>query len=274
VRPILFHLPFGLPIYAYGLMLTISVIVGRLMAIRLAERAGIARKLADHCTTWTLIGAVAGSRLLYVATNLDEFHHLLDVFAFWKGGVVAYGGFVGGLLAAIMFCRIKGIRFLAFADCVVPSLCVGLAITRVGCFLGGCDYGSVWNGPWAVRFPAGSPAFVEQRMQGLLPSGAATSLPVHPTQLYESLAGIVLLFAVWAVHRRQRVAGYALAAFALGYGVLRYLIEIVRADLNRGAIGPWSTSQVIAIVTCVAALALLYVLRRNNRDLSAPVGMV
>ena len=263
VRPILLHLPFGYPLYAYGFMLTVSVIVGRWLAIRLAGRAGIDRKLADHCATWTLVGAIVGCRLLYVVTNLDQFEHVLDVFAWWRGGVVAYGGFLGGLVAAIVYCRIHGIPLLAWADCVVPSMCVGLAITRVGCFLGGCDFGRVWDGPWAVQFPVGSPAFLEHRSLGLLSSGAAASLPVHPTQLYEALAGVVLLFAVWAVQRRRRASGYALAAFALGYGVLRYLIEIVRADPNRGAIGPWSTSQFIAIATCLAALALLFVLRRR-----------
>ncbi len=163
------------------------------------------------------------------------------------------------------------IRLLAWADCVAPSLCVGLVITRVGCFLGGCDFGRDWNGPWAVQFPAGSPAFVQQRLLGLLPSGATTSLPVHPTQLYESLAGVVLLLLVIAVRRRQRASGQALAAFALGYGVLRYLIEIVRADPDRGVIGPWSTSQFIAIVTFVAATALLYVLRRRRVDSAIPL---
>lgn len=268
MRPILFYLPFGIPLYAYGLMLTVSVIAGRLLAIKLAERAGIEAKLADRCATWTLFGAIVGARLLYVATNLDQFDHVLDIVAWWKGGVVAYGGFLGGLAAAIAFCRIHDIRLLAWADCVAPSLCVGLALTRVGCFLGGCDFGREWNGPWAVRFPAGSPAFVQQRLLGLLPSGAVASLPVHPTQLYESLAGVVLLFLVFVVRRRQRVLGHALAAFALGYGVLRYLIEIVRADPDRGAVGPWSTSQFIAVATFVAASALLYALRRRSAGLS------
>jgi phosphatidylglycerol---prolipoprotein diacylglyceryl transferase len=274
VRPILFHLPFDIPLYSYGLLLTLSVIFGRLLAMRLAARVGIEWKLADRCATWTLFGAIAGSRLLYVATNLDQFDHLLDVFAWWKGGVVAYGGFLGGLAAAMVFCRIHKINLLAWADCVAPSLCLGLTLTRLGCFLGGCDFGSVWNGPWAVRFPVDSPAFIEQRLLGLLPPEAATSLPVHPTQLYESLAGLVLLLLVFAVRRRQRAAGQALAAFALGYGVLRYLIEIVRADPDRGAIGPWSTSQFIAIATFVAASALLYVLRRRNAELSVPVPTV
>jgi len=268
MRPVLLDLPFGVPLYAYGLMLTVSVLVGRFMAIRLAERAGIKAELADRCAVWTLVGAIVGSRLLFVVTNLDQFDHVLDVFAWWKGGVVAYGGFLGGLASAIAFCRLHRISLLVWADCVAPSLCVGLAITRVGCFLGGCDFGRDWNGPWAVRFPAGSPASMQQAKLGLLPSGAMPSLPVHPTQLYESLAGIVLLVLVVAVLRRKLLAGHALAAFAMGYAVLRYLIEIVRADPGRGVVGPWSTSQFIAIATFMAALALLYVLRRRSAGLS------
>src|SRR5262245_15419484 len=274
MRPILFHLPFDISLYSYGLMLTVSVIFGRLLAIRLAERAGIDGKLADRCATWTFAGAIVGARLLYVVMNVYQFDHVLDILAWWKGGVVAYGGFLGGLGAAIVFCRIHDISLLAWADCVAPSLCVGLAVTRVGCFLAGCDFGSVWNGPWAVRVPVGSPACIEQQLLGLLPSGATASLPVHPTQLYESLAGVVLLFLVFAVRRRQRASGQALAAFALGYGVLRYLIEIVRADPHRGLIGPWSTSQFIAIATFVAASALLYVRGRRSAQFSDPVPTV
>jgi phosphatidylglycerol:prolipoprotein diacylglycerol transferase len=255
-------------------MLTVSVLAGRWLAMRLAERVGITRALSDRCATWTLFGAVAGARLLFVVTNLDQFSNVVEVFAWWKGGVVAYGGFLGGLAAAIAFCRFHHISLLAWADCVAPSLCLGLAITRVGCLLGGCDFGRDWNGPWAIRFPAGSPAFVEQVRLGLLAPGAPTSLPVHPTQLYESLAGVALLCFVFAVRRRQRVSGQALAAFTMGYAVLRYLIEIVRADPGRGAIGPWSTSQLIAMATFVAAAALLYVLRQRRAEFPNPAPMV
>lgn len=261
MRPILFQLPFGIPLYAYGLMLTVSVIAGRWLAVRLAADDGLDAKLADRCAAWTFVGAIVGARLLYVVTNLDQFASPLDVVAWWKGGVVAYGGFLGGLAAAIVFCASHTLPLLAWADCVAPSLCVGLALTRVGCFFAGCDFGRHWNGPWAVRFPAGSPASAQQVRLGLLPSVSMESLPVHPTQLYESLAGIVLLILVLTVRRRQQVSGQALAAFAVGYGLLRYAIEMVRADADRGAIGPWSTSQFIAIATIVAASALLYVRR-------------
>ena len=261
MRPVLLQLPFGIPLYSYGLMLTLSVLGGRWLALRLAERAGIDRQLADRCALVTLAGAVIGARLLFVVTNLDEFANPLEFFAYWKGGVVAYGGFLGGLASAMVYCRIHNISLLTWADCVAPSLCLGLAVTRIGCFLGGCDFGSPWNGSLAVRFPADSQASIEQAQLGLLASAHLESLPVHPTQLYESLAGVVLLVLVLAVRRRKLRAGHVLAAFAMGYAVLRYLIEIVRADPGRGAVGPWSTSQFIAILSFLAALALLVVLR-------------
>jgi phosphatidylglycerol:prolipoprotein diacylglycerol transferase len=264
VQPILFRLPFGLPLYAYGAMLCLAVIVGRLLAVRLAERAGMDARLMDRCCVWTLAAALIGARLLFVVTNLDQFDRLSNLFRWWDGGIVAYGGFLGGFLGTVGFCRIYRIRALDWADCAAPSLCIGLMITRIGCFLAGCDFGRPWNGPWAVSFPAGSPAFDQQTLQGLLPAGATQSLPVHPTQLYESLAGLVLLGLVMAVRRRRTFPGQPLMAFVLGYAVLRYAIEIVRADTNRGAIGPLSTSQIIAVATFVSAAAFLWTRRRRH----------
>jgi phosphatidylglycerol:prolipoprotein diacylglycerol transferase len=141
-------------------------------------------------------------------------------------------------------------------------------LTRIGCLLAGCCFGQPWDGPWAVRFPAGSPAFEQQALQGLLPAGATESLPVHPTQVYESLVGLALFFVVSLVRRRQKFPGQALVAFFLGYAVLRYAIEVVRADTGRGTIGPLSTSQLIALVTLPAA-ALFYVSWRRHQDVLA-----
>ncbi len=261
--PVLIHLPLGVPLYAYGAMLCLSVLTGRLIALRLAERAGMDPALMNRCTVWALGGAIVGARLLFIVTNLDQIGNLADVFEIWNGGMVAYGGFLGGFVGMMAFCRLHGLAFLPWADCVAPGLCIGLTVTRIGCFLGGCDYGRPWSGPWAVRFPAGSPAFTEQTLQGLLPRGATHSLAVHPTQLYESLAGLVLLAIYVAVRRRQASAGHAFLAVVAGYGILRSAIEILRADLGRGWIGPLSTSQFIGLGTFLTAAALSYVLRHR-----------
>ena len=263
--PILFELPFGVPIYAYGTMLCLSVVAGRLLALHLAEREGMNPQLMNRCAVWGLGGAIVGARLLFVVTNLDQIHHAGQVFEIWKGGLVAYGGFLGGFVGMMAFCRIHRVAFLPWADCVAPTLGLGLLLTRIGCFLGGCDFGSPWDGPWALHFPAGSPAFVEQGAAGLLPRGATASLAVHPTQLYEALAGAIVLTTALVMRHRRRYAGEAFLAVVISYAVLRTAIEVFRADAGRGAVGPLSTSQVIGIVTFLAAAVSAFMFRKTAR---------
>ena len=269
MRPILFHLPFGLPLYAYGTMLCLSVAIGRIMAVRAASRVGLPAALMDRACVWALLGALIGTRVLYVLTNLDQFTNPIDIVLFWKGGLVAYGGFLGGFVSTLIFCRRHHVELWTWVDCVAPSLCVGLMLTRIGCFLAGCDYGQPSTVPWAVHFPAGSIAATEQALQGLLPPGATESLAVHPTQLYESLAGCILLALLLVVRRHRTFQGQLFVVLVPAYALLRYVIEIFRADLNRGALGPFSTSQVIAVVTFLSAIALWSALRGRPQFLQS-----
>ncbi len=260
MHPILFRIPLGfasLPIYSYGVMLALSLIVGWYITLGLCVRDGMDRETMGRCYVWTAVSAVIGARLLYVVTNLDHFDHFIDIFKLNQGGLVAYGGFLGGFVGAGVFCRVKGIRLLAWADCAVPSLCSGLMITRIGCLMFGCDFGKPFDGKWSIVFPAGSPAFQQQRMEGLLPPDATHSLPVHPTQLYESLNGLVLLGLLFLVRRYRKFSGEMFVAFTMGYAVLRYYVETLRADEQRGNIGPLSTSQFIGVTTFLAGAALL-----------------
>ena len=260
MRPVLFHIPLGfanLPLYSYGLMLALSLIVGWYLTLELCERDGMDRQEMGRCYMWTAGAALAGARLLYVFTNLDRFDNILDVFKVWQGGLVAYGGFLGGFVGAWVFCKLRGIRLLAWADCAVPSLCTGLMITRMGCLLYGCDFGKPFDGKWSIVFPAGSPAFNQQRVEGLLPPSALHSLPVHPTQLYESLNGLILLGLVFLVRRYRKFSGEMFVAFTMGYAILRYFVEVLRADEQRGNVGPFTTSQFIGVTTFFAGAALL-----------------
>ena len=262
---ILFELPFvRLPVYAYGTMLYLSLLVGWMLTLHLAERDGIPRRLARICFLVTAVAALLGARLLFVVTNLDAMRGISGIFDVASGGLVAYGGFLGGLAGAMACCRVAKVPFLVWADCAVPSLCTGLALTRIGCLLAGCDYGAPSQLPWAVRFPPGSPAFEAHVAQGRIAGDALASLPVHPTQIYEVGAGIGLLAVVLLFRRDRYSAGEALAAFGMGYGVVRAMIEIVRADPQRGWVGPLSTSQFIGLVTAAAALGLFQWLRARR----------
>jgi phosphatidylglycerol:prolipoprotein diacylglycerol transferase len=245
-------------------MLFASVVIGRALAIRFGERAGVHPRLAERCCLWTLLSAIVGARLLFVLTNFDQFDRSVEISSGGKAPWSHTGGSSAGSQALSCFAAFMACVSWHGADCAAPALCIGLSITRVGCFLAGCDFGRPWDGPWAVRFPAGPPAFTEQTLAGLLPAGATQSLPVHPTQPYESIAGLALLALMIAVSRRRVAWGQSLGVVVVGYAVLRFFIEIVRADAGRGFVGPLSRSQLIAIITGIAATALLLVLQRRR----------
>ena len=179
------------PIYAYGVMLGTSLVVGWFIAMTLAKKDGIDQQEAGTIYMWTAVWSIVGSRLLYVITNIDEFDSVTQVVMVNRGGLVAYGGMIGGFLASVYCCRKRGIPLLLWADVAAPSVVLGTAITRVGCLLFGCDFGGRSNLPWAIRFPQHSPAWNRHVELYQLPRAAEWSFPVHPTQIYESLVGPV-----------------------------------------------------------------------------------
>jgi prolipoprotein diacylglyceryl transferase len=260
------------PIYAYGVMLGTSLIVGWFLVMRFAKQDGIAQESAASIYMWSAIWSIIGSRVLYVLTNLSDFDSVTEMFMVNRGGLVAYGGMIGGFLATWYLCRRRKIPLLRWADVAAPSVVLGTAITRMGCLLFGCDFGARSDLPWAIRFPGpnamapqGSPAWQHHVHSFGLEKGASWSYPVHPTQIYEALVGL-LLFAVMMVLRRyRRFSGQVFLVWVLGYGIFRPLIEIVRDDDQRGNVGPLSTSQFIGIVSVVLGLVLLVQLWRSYR---------
>ena len=229
------------------------------------------------------------ARLLYVITNASKFaEDPIELFKVWEGGLVAYGGMIGGFLASWYGCHKRKIPLLQWADVSAPSVVLGTAITRVGCFLFGCDYGRPSNLPWplSISFPGpnalaphGSPAWQlhsrpctdELRrlgeICGLIPETAQRSATVYATQLYEVVVGLTLFGLLMLIRRYRRFSGQVFLGWVLGYGILRPLIEIVRGDDQRGGVGGMSTSQIIGIVSVVLGLGLLVALvRRYRRD--------
>jgi phosphatidylglycerol:prolipoprotein diacylglycerol transferase len=207
----------------------------------------------------TAVAAVAGSRILYILTNLDEFESLRAMMDVRKGGLVAYGGFLGGFVGSLVYLRKYKIALLPWADVAVPSLASGLMITRIGCYLFGCDFGHPlaktapgflqklgtfprWEAGLidsaATGGPSGSPAWLQHLKKHLISEDATASLPVHPTQLYESLVGASFLALLLLSRRYQKFRGQIFLIFTFAYGVCRFLLEMLRADDERGWIPP------------------------------------
>lgn len=281
MHPVLAEIPtpWGpLPIYSYGVMLGTSMIVAWYLVMRRGARhEGLAQETMANAFITTVVLAIVGARLLYILTNLDEFHSPAQWFALREGGLVAYGGFLGGLAGAVLYWRMKGGSLLAWADIVSPYLGIGLFFTRIGCYLFGCDFGApLGEGApqWLAAlgtFPGpggghehGSPAFLHHVSQYGLDLSAASSLAVHPTQLYESLAGAALFGICLLVWRRRRFRGQVVLVLTGLYGLWRFFIEYLRDDPERGFYFGFSTSQLISLAL-VPFAALVYVMLRKQQ---------
>src|SRR5215471_6961472 len=293
MHPILIRIPLpgwkflgdlhAIPIHSYGVMLGLSLVVGWYLALGLAERDGLPKETLANCYVVTAISAVAMSRVLYYLTNPSEFNSFWELFALWRGGLVAYGGFLGGFLGSVVYLRRKKVPLWPWADVAAPSVASGLMFTRIGCYLFGCDFGKplpLGAPEWlktAGTFPhwadgtlpsgSGSPAWVQHVQHHLVDSASTASLPVHPTQLYESLVGAFLVALLFLVRRTRRFRGQVFLVFAFAYGVLRFLLEIVRDDMERGAFGPYVAEQwMVAGGLLVFAIAYIACIAPSLRD--------
>lgn len=265
--PILIELPGGFQLYSYGVLLGLSCVMGGHLAVYLAQRAGVSYRQAWWFALSVIVVGLVGGRVHDVFVNTpgpfwrDPFEA-----AFWHelgklrhSGRTAYGAFLfaaaGGLGAAIAL----RVSFWRMADAVMPTVALGLGLTRVGCFLYGCDYGLRSDG-LGVYFPAGSPAWTDQVEAGLLDRSAGVSLPVLPVQLVESAVGFGIgAFLLWMWFRRPRREGTVCLLFFFSYGLARSALELVRADEGRGELGGLSTSTTIGLVTAAVAAVLLWV---------------
>ena len=187
---------------------------------------------------------------------------------FWRGGLTYYGGFIAATWYGLRFIRKEKLPLGKTIDMAGFTIPFGLISGRLGCFLGGCCFGRPSDAAWAVSFPAWSAASEAQAKEGLIDRASLSSLPVHPTQLYESLACLAI-FTVCAFHvwPRRRWDGQVFVTFVVLYAIARFLLEIFRAD-DRGGLVGLSTSQWISIGAAAAALAMARWLRARAR--SAP----
>ena len=232
--------------------------IGHILAYR-RKRQIESVQFTTYLALWVLFSAIIGSRLLYIALHWSEFaHDLVGTFAFWRGGLqglVFYGGFVGALVMGLVFARLNRMALLRMLDAAIPSVVLGEFFTRIGCFLNGCCFGKVCSLPWAIRFPENSPA-------------GAFQAPIHPTQLYSSLAGLVLFVIALILERRDWRAGLFFGVVLLLYAVFRFGIDFVRYYENSANL--W-TNQLISVGLMAIAVAVIIISRRQSSP-AAPAG--
>ncbi|NUM54544.1 MAG: prolipoprotein diacylglyceryl transferase [Candidatus Hydrogenedentes bacterium] len=260
MRPELFQL-YGVPVYAYRTLLAMAFVVCTLLTVRASRRRPGGIELSPIIGIWAMLGSLVGAHAFYIV-QYGNARDLWRAFFVWEGGLVFYGGLIGGLGAAGAYLAIVKVPFLNAADSAAPYLALGESITRIGCLLNGCCWGAACHLPWAITFPAHSPAFDAQVAAGQLASTAEHALPVHPTQLYMLFGLVAVAIVLVRALVRERPAGVVFFGYVLLYGVLRFLVELVRGDSARSVAGLTVSGAISAAFVALGIAACTYLMRR------------
>ena len=248
-------------IRAYGVMLFISFLVGLIYVYKRAESKGIKPDFTINLSFLVIVSAVLGARLFYVFYHWSEFSsNLLDIINPFGGsgtigiaGLNLYGGLICALAAGVIYIRIKKEPFWDTMDLYAPTIALGTFFTRIGCFLNGCCFGKECHLPWAVTFPEGS-----------IPYYALGQVPIHPTQIYMSLYGLILFLFLYFLDKKKHFPGMIFALFLTCEAFFRFVIEFVRyyEDAMYVRIFGWELTynHVVAAVLFFAGLVLFFIL--------------
>jgi len=251
MHPILFRLG-PITVHTYGVLLALAYLAGMAVVSAEARRLGADRERVMDWMFWGIIGAIIGARLLYVAINGGYYlRHPAEIIAVWNGGLVYYGGVAGGAVASVIYLLPRRLPAWQYADLVAPAAALGQGIGRWGCLAAGCCYGKPTGVPWAIHFHDAA-------------SLAPTGVGLHPTQIYDSLAGFTLFAILWAFRRHKRFDGQVMLLYLALYSVARTTVELFRGDGERGLVlhGTLSTSEIISAGVILAA-AILYLYRQR-----------
>ncbi|MGQ9629066.1 MAG: prolipoprotein diacylglyceryl transferase [bacterium] len=251
----------------YGTMIATGIVVGLLLALVEGKRKGISRENIFDFLIWAIVFGFLGAKVYYILFNLK--HYLANPAALasiWRGGLAIHGALLGGLGTAIVFARRRGIPFWRFADLLAPSVILGHAIGRIGCFLNGDAFGIPTKLPWGVRFPVRSYAYFDQLSKGLIGFGERP-LPVHPTQLYEMGWNLIVFGVLWLVRKHLKKDGVLFLLYIILYSAGRFVIEGFRADQLK--IGTLSAAQSISVLGIAASIGIMFYLMRREGAMKA-----
>ena len=246
IYPVLFRIG-DFEVTSFGVLVAIGALVGLWLFQRELRRSGLPDDGVDAAVAG-VIGGMAGAKLLWVLEHLGD-GPAIDLLLS-RSGMSWFGGFAGGVLAGLLVMHRKRLPKIAMLAVATPALAVGHAIGRIGCFLVGDDYGRPTDLPWGIAFPAGLPP---------------TTIPVHPTQLYEAAALVPLAVLLFSWRRQGHRDSWVLGGYLLLAGAIRFAIEFLR--VNERIVGVFSVAHLASLAAIVIGVALLL----NPRHLAVHV---
>jgi phosphatidylglycerol:prolipoprotein diacylglycerol transferase len=242
MNPVAFKL-FGLEVRWYGILISVGVIIGTILALRESKRIGIEEDTLIDLLLYAIPISLLGARAYYVIFSWDYYKNdLIQIFNFRGGGLAIHGAIIAGIIVVVVFCRKRKVDFWEIVDICAPSLILGQAIGRWGNYINQEAYGRPTNLPW-----------------GIIIDG----VKVHPTFLYESIGDfLVFLFLLWYRKNKSKVPGEVFLLYLILYSAIRFFIEGLRTDsLMMGSI---RVAQLVSIIGIVAA-SFYFIKRRKEK---------
>jgi phosphatidylglycerol:prolipoprotein diacylglycerol transferase len=255
MHPLLFEVG-GFPVYTYGVLLAAAYLLGLQFALWRSKPLGLDPNRVMDLGIWIIISALAGAKLLLLAVEWDTYwRNPQELWTLVRSGGVFYGGLIAAVLVAMWFMWRHRMPVWAVSDVFAPGIALGHVVGRLGCFFAGCCYGRPTDVPWAVVFRS---EYTHREV------GTPINTPLHPTQLYEAGAELLILGLLLFLERRGRTfPGRTFWAYMLLYGISRFVIEFYRGD-SRGTILNFSTSQFVSLLIVPISIVMLFLLARRR----------
>lgn len=243
MHKVLFYIG-SVPVFSYGFMIAVGFLFSILLGIKLGKARGINSEKVIQLENLVLLTGIIGARLLYVLLNFEKYaDNPVRIIDIRSGGLSWHGGVIVGIISIYLFARKEKLPFRDISDLSMISGLFGLAFGRVGCFLHGCCYGKTTGLPWGTVFPD----------QGMIPR--------HPTQIYECILDLLILFILIYLWKRNKFGGEVTCAFIGLYSLARFIVEFFRENSSSSELlGPLFLSlnlaQIFSIILIIFSIIL------------------
>lgn len=243
-----------LPLTGFGIAMLGAFVIAQIVAQTELDRRGKDGSVMADVVIAAVIGGLLGGKVYY-AILVHDAAALAQ-----RSGFVFWGGLLGGIIGTYGWIRYKKLSFAEISDVSAIGIAAAYAVGRTGCWAVGDDYGRMWNSPFAVKFPEGSPPSTAQFMISEFKQTALASLPpaqvvgVYPTQLFEVAMGMMMFAVLWRLRDHKHAAGWLFGVYCVLAGAERIIVEFFRAKDDR-IFGPFTIAQAIglAFIVCGAA---------------------
>ena len=248
--PIVFRIG-DIAISSYTVIFVIAFLVAYILCKDEFRRRGLNEDLLDMLLVANVLGGIVGAKILFLMENVTFREFIVDPIRYLSSGLTFLGGFLGAIVLILAVVWAKRVSFWLASDAMAPALIIGYAIAKIGCFLVGDDYGIPSNLPWAMSFPEGSPPTNER---------------VHPAQIYEMLAMLVVFVVLWKIRKRNIPIGWLSGVTLILMGLERFLVEFVR-NTTPSFIPGVSLAQLMSLGLIVVGVLKLLQLRMGTKTL-------